>query len=120
MVFHSTPWKKKTKWMLLDTATTVETPTRATEGATLPNTEGEEAVTNHPEVGMSHQEEDTLEQAGEATTKVKPHPQHNLKEGATLAKEETTKPMVNRTLANGVRIAKNRLTIRHSAGPRKR
>ncbi len=88
--------------MLSDTATTVETQTRATEGATLPNTEGEEVVTNLPEVDMNHQEEDTLEQAGEATTKVKPQPQHNLKEGVTMAKEGTVKPTVNKTQANGV------------------
>ncbi len=105
-----------TRLMLSNTATTGGT----TEVATRPNTEGEEAVTNHPEVGMNHQEEDTLEQAGEATTKVKPHPQHNPKEGVTLAKEETTKPVVNKTQANGVQIARNLLTIQHSAGPRKR
>ncbi len=106
--------------MLSDTATTVETSTRTTEGATLLNTKGEEAVTNHPEVDMNHQEEDTQEQAGEATIKVKPHPQHKLKEGDTLAKEETAKPVVNKTQANGVQIARNLLTIQRSAGPRKR
>ena len=119
MVFHSTPWKKKMKWMPLDTATTVETP-RTSEEDTLPNTEGEEVVTTHPEVDMSHQEGVTLEQAGEAIAKIKPHPQHNLKEGVSLARKETTNPMVIKILANGVQIAKNQLTIRHSAGPRKR
>ncbi len=92
--------------MLLNTATTVETSTKATGVATRPNTEGEEVVTNYPEVGMNHQEEDTLEQAGEVTTKIKPHLQHNLNEGVTLAKEETAKPVVNKTQANGVQIAK--------------
>ncbi len=58
------------KLMLSNTATTVETSTKATGVATCPNTEGEEVVTNHPEVGMNHQEEDTLELAGEATIKV--------------------------------------------------
>ena len=95
--------------------------TKATEGATHPNTEGVEVATNHPEVGMSHLEEDTLEQAGEAATRVKqPHHQLNLKEGPTLAKEETTNKMVTKAQANGVQIAKSLPTIQHNAGPRKR
>ncbi len=69
---------------------------------------------------MNHQEEDTLELTGETTTRVKPHLQHNLKEGVTLAKEETAKPVVNKTQANGVQIVRNLLTTQHSAGPRKR
>ncbi len=40
--------------MLSNTKTTLETSTKATGVATRPNTEGEEVVTSHPEVGMEN------------------------------------------------------------------
>jgi hypothetical protein len=102
-----------------NTATTVEASTKATKVDTHPNTEGEEVVTNNPEVAMNHQKEGTLEQAREATIKFK-HLQHNLKEGATLAKKEPAQPMVDNTQANGVQSAKNLPTTLHNAGLRRR
>jgi hypothetical protein len=50
----------------------------------------EEVDNNHPEEVTNHQEEATMEPAKEdITIKIKLHLQnHNLKEGATMAKEE--------------------------------
>ncbi len=107
MVFQSTLRTTRVKLMHFDTATTMEASTKVTEVATLHNTEVEEVDINHPEVVMNHQEEVTLEQAGEDTvTKVKLHLQHNLREGATLAKEELVHPMEAKIQANGVQIVK--------------
>jgi hypothetical protein len=67
----------------------------------------EEVVINHPEVVMNHQEEATMEQAGEdITIKVKRHPRHKFKKGATQDKKELAQPTEAKTQANGVQIAK--------------
>ncbi len=105
------------KLMHLDTATTVEASTKATEVATLHNTEVEEVVINHPEVVMNHQEKATLVQVGkDKTTRVKLHLQHKVKEGVTLPKEELAHPMEAKIQANGVQTAKNQPTTQHNAG----
>ena len=91
----------------LKTATTGEVSTKATEVATLLNTEGEEVAINHPEVVMNHQEEATLEQAGVAQTiKVKRHTQHKPKEGVTLDEKKPAQPLEAKIQANGVQTAK--------------
>jgi hypothetical protein len=112
---------KLMKLMHSDTATTVEASTKTTEVATLHNTKVEDGVINHLEVVLNHQEEATLEQAGEdTTTKIKPHPQHKFKEEATLAKEELAHPMEVKIQANGLQIAKNLPTTQHNAGQRRK
>ena len=103
------------------TTATVVTSTKVIEEATRHNIEADEVDINLQE-GVKHQEGATMAhtKANLKITKIKFNPQRNLKEGATMVKEEQVHLVEAKTQANGVLIAKSPLTTQHSAGPKRK